>query len=127
MNFYFPMEPGEQLAFISAVMACLMGCVALFAPGYALRFSGFEDREFRSTARAAVRSSGGLLIGFAGTALMLAQPMVYLAFGAALALAAFGRTLSILSDGPSKLRSKLLLVVEILLASLPLAYVFGLI
>ena len=127
MDFYFPMEPGEQLAFISAVAACLMGCVALFAPGYALRLSGFASAEFTSTERGAVRSSGGLLIGFAGTALLLAQPMVYLAYGGALALAAFGRVLSILSDGPSKFRAKLLLVVEILLASLPLAYVFGLV
>jgi hypothetical protein len=74
-----------------------------------------------------LRSSlGGFYLGFGATALLLAQPMVYLAFGASFALAVFGAILSILSDGGATVRNCLLLVVHSVLAALPLMYVFGL-
>jgi hypothetical protein len=53
--------------------------------------------------------------------------MVYLALGAAFALAAFGRILSMLSDGGNTVMNWLFLSVQIVLAALPLAYVFGLV
>ena len=48
-------------------------------------------------------------------------------FGSALGLAAFGRVLSLMSDRGGTWRGVLFLVVEAVLAALPLAYVFGLI
>jgi hypothetical protein len=68
---------------------------------------------------------GGFHLGLGIAALLLAQPMVYLALGAAFALAAFGRILSMLSDGGSTVVNWLYLIVQIVLSALPLAYVFG--
>lgn len=126
MEFYFPTELGEQLAFVAAAVAAVIGCFIMFAPGLTLRLLGLAPREGRPEGFGAVRSTGGLVTGFSGTALLLAQPTVYLAFGAAVALAAFARILSIMSDGGSTWRNLLLLVAELALAAMPLAYVFGL-
>ncbi|PPJ45320.1 DUF4345 domain-containing protein [Rhizobium sp. KAs_5_22] len=127
MEFYFPTEFGEQLAFGAAAVAALIGALVMFAPGLTLKFFALQPRELRPEGYGAARSAGGLIVGFSATALMLAQPTLYLAFGAAMALAAFGRILSIMSDRGNTLRNFLLLVVEILLAALPLFYVFGLV
>lgn len=126
MEFYFPTEFGEQLAFVSAAVTALIGLFVMFAPGLTFRFCGLQPREGMAEGFAAARSYGGMLFGFAGGALLLAQPMVYLAFGAALAMSVFGRILSVMSDGGTSLRGILLLIVSAMLASLPIAYVFGL-
>lgn len=126
MEFYFPIELGEQLAFLSASAAAVIGCFILFAPGLTLKALSLVPAEGRPEGLGAARSIGGLIVGFAGTALLLAQPTVYLAFGAAVALSAFARVLSIMSDQGSTWRNLLVLVVQAVIASLTLAYVFGL-
>ncbi len=126
MEFYFPIELGEQLAFLAASVAALIGCFVLFAPGLTLKALALVPADGRPEGLGAARSIGGLIVGFAGTALLLAQPTVYLAFGAAVGLSAFARVLSIMSDQGSTWRNLLLLVVQAVIASLSLAYVFGL-
>lgn len=126
MEFYFPTELGEQLAFLSAAAAALIGCFVLFAPGLTLKALGLTAGDGRPEGLGAARSIGGLIVGFAGTALLLAQPTVYLAFGAAVGLSAFARVLSIMSDHGGTWRNLLLLVVQAVIASLSLTYVFGL-
>ena len=126
MEFYFPIELGEQLAFLAASVAALIGCFVLFAPGLTLKALALVPADGRPEGLGAARSIGGLIVGFAGTALLLGQPTVYLAFGAAVGLSAFARVLSIMSDQGSTWRNLLLLVVQAIIASLALAYVFGL-
>ena len=128
MEFYFPTELGEQLAFGAAVVSAVIGLVIMFAPGVMLRLFGLQFLTERRDGLALVRSSlAGLYLGFGATALLLAQPMVYLAFGASFALVVFGGILSILSDGGATMRNSLLLVVHLVLAALPLIYVFGMV
>lgn len=127
MEFYIPTETGEFLAFSSAVAAFVLGIVGLFAPRTALRLSGLDLRQGRAEGLAAARSIGGFHAGLALSALMLAQNWTYLAIGSAFALAAFGRILSMMSDGSFSLKSTAILLVQTVLAALPLAYVFGLI
>lgn len=127
MEFSFPTEPGAQLAFLTTALMALFGCFVLLAPGIAMRLSGLSIGEGRNDGYGAVRSMGGLLAGFCGTALLLDQPMVYLALGAALGLSLFARILSIMSDGRATWRVIPPLVVQAAAASLVLAYVFGLI
>jgi hypothetical protein len=126
MEFYFPIELGEQLAFLAASVAALIGCFVLFAPGLTLKMLALVPAEGRPEGLGAARSIGGLIVGFSGTALLLAQPTVYLAFGAAVGLSVFARILSIMSDQGVTWRNLLLLVVQAVIASLTLAYVFGL-
>ena len=126
MEFYIPTETGEFLAFCAAVVTSLLGLVFLFAPGIAFRALGIDLREGRRGGYAEARSTmGGFHLGLGLAALLLAQPMVYLALGAAFALAAFGRILSMLSDSGNTVVNWLYLVVQIALSALPLAYVFG--
>lgn len=128
MEFYFPTEFGEQLACCAAAVAAMIGTLVMFAPGLTLKFFALQPRDFRPEGYGAARSAGGLMVGFSATVLMLGpQPTLYLAFGAAMALAAFGRILSIMSDRGNTLRNFLLLVVQIFLAALPLFYVYGLV
>ncbi len=127
MEFYLPTEFGEQLAFGAAAATVLIGAFVMFAPGVAMKLFGVQPREGRPEGYGAVRSAGGLIAGFAGTALLVAQPMVYLALGFAIVLAAFGRILSIMSDRGATLLNFLLLIVEVILAALPIIFVFGLV
>lgn len=125
MEFYFPTELGEQLAFGAACFSAVVGLFVMLAPGMAFSFLGLQIKEGRREGFAVGRSAGGFLLGLSLAPLLLAQPMVYLAFGAAVALAAFGRLLSIMSDGGSVLKNIPLLIVQVVVAALPLGYVFG--
>ncbi|MGG7516934.1 DUF4345 domain-containing protein [Allorhizobium undicola] len=127
MELYFPTELGEQLAFISAAITAAIGFLTMFAPGLTLRFLGLEPREGRNEGFAAMRANGGMLLGFALMAILLAQSTIYLTLGAALGLGCFGRILSILSDHGAGWRNFLLLIVFFILAALPLAYVYELV
>ena len=126
MEFYFPTELGEQLAYCAAAFTALVGLFMMFAPGYTFRLLGLQPREGRLGAYAEGRSTlGGFYLGFGLSAILLAQPMVYLALGASFALAAFGRILSMMSDRGNAFANMLLLIVQSILAALPLLYVFG--
>ncbi|WP_296098836.1 DUF4345 domain-containing protein [uncultured Agrobacterium sp.] len=128
MEFYFPTELGEQLAFGAAVLSSLIGLLVMFAPMITFRLFGLQVTGERRDGLVLIRSSlAGLYLGLGVSALLLAQPMVYLAFGAAFALSVFGALLSILSDGGATLRNLLLMVVHVVLAAFPLMYVFGLV
>lgn len=125
MEFYFPTDLGERLAYCSAAFTAFIGLVVIFAPGYTYRLLRLQVREGRPEAYAEARSAGGFYLGFGVVAILLAQPMIYLALGASFAIAAFGRILSIMSDRGSVWLNLLLLVVQIALAALPLLYGFG--
>lgn len=125
MEFYFPETFGEQLAFCSAAFTALAGLVILFAPGYAMQLFGFQPRGERRDGFAEQRSLGGFYLGFGLAAIMLAQDFIYMALGAAFAMAAFARIVSLLSDKGSTILNYLLLVVQAVLAALPLAYSLG--
>ncbi|MFA1675101.1 DUF4345 domain-containing protein [Rhizobium mongolense] len=125
MEFYFPETFGEQLAFCSAAFTALAGLVIMFAPGYAMQLFGLQPRGERRDGFAEQRSVGGFYLGFGLAAIMLAQDFIYMALGAAFAMAAFARIVSLLSDKGSTILNYLLLVVQAVLAALPLAYSLG--
>ncbi|MBB3594435.1 hypothetical protein FHX08_004839 [Rhizobium sp. BK529] len=125
MEFEFPTEFGEQLAFGAAAFTAFAGFVIMFAPGLAMRAFGLAARGERCEGFSEVRSMGGFYLGLGLGAIVLAQPLIYTAFGAAFVMAAFARIISILSDKGNTLLNWLLLVVQALVAALPLLYVFG--
>ncbi|MDR6755520.1 hypothetical protein J2Y48_000805 [Mycoplana sp. BE70] len=127
MEFYVPTETGEFLAFCGALAALLFGLVGLFAPRSSLKFNGLQLRDGTAEGYAAARSLGGFHAGLALSAVMVAQDWAYLAVGSAFALAAFGRVLSMMSDASFSMKNLALLVAQLVLAALPLAYVFGLV
>jgi hypothetical protein len=125
MEFYFPETFGEQLAFCAAAFTALAGFVIMFAPGYAMRLFGLQPRGERRDGFAEQRSIGGFYFGFGLSAIMLAQDFIYMALGAAFAMAAFARIVSLLSDRGGTMLNYLLLVVQVALAAMPLGYSFG--
>jgi hypothetical protein len=125
MEFYFPEQFGEQLAFAAATVTALLGLVVLLAPGLGLRLLSLQPIAAAGFAEA--RSTiGGFYLGFGVAAIMLAQDWIYLALGAAFAAALFGRILSLLVDRAFGLKTLLPLLLQLVLGGLPLGYVFGL-
>lgn len=125
MEFYIPTETGEFLAFSAAIATALLGLFGLFAPGVVLKLAGLQPRETSREGFAFVRSAGGFYAGLAIVALLMAQSWIYMAIGGGFALAAFGRILSLMSDGSFSVKNLLVLVVQTVLAALPLGYAFG--
>ncbi|MGO4354560.1 DUF4345 domain-containing protein [Rhizobium sp. RAF36] len=125
MEFYFPETFGEQLVFCCAAFTAAAGFVMMFAPGYAMKLFGLAPRGERRDGYAEQRSVGGFYLGFGLAAIMLAQDFIYMALGAAFAMAFFARIISLLSDKGSTIINYLLLVVQAILAAVPLAYSFG--
>jgi len=125
MEFYIPTETGELAAFCAAAVTGLLGLFALFAPRTVLKLAGLQTRDGSREGLAFVRSAGGFYAGLAIVALMMAQDWIYMAIGGGFALAAFGRILSLMSDGAFTVKNLVVLFAQVVLGGLPLAYVFG--
>ncbi|HWK15801.1 MAG TPA: DUF4345 family protein [Rhizobiaceae bacterium] len=124
--FPWPMSQGEWLAWWSALLTLVFGLLLLFAPGVSLRILLLQTQPERPHAVAQARGTmSGFYLGTALSCLLLAQPFLYIALGLSWALTAFGRIVSMLSDGGNKLYNWVALVVEILLAAGPLLFAFG--
>lgn len=120
----FPTAPGAQAAFLAAAFCILAGLVLLVFPASLGRVLGLEGREDRPGAIGELRAAGGFLAGFALATLMFDQPVLFTGLGIAMALAAFGRILSLMSDQASSILNYLLLLVQLLLAGALLHYFF---
>ena len=127
MDFYFPTEFGEQVAFVAACATIVIGLLLLALPGRAARLYGMGPVEGRREGYATLRAFGGFFVGAGLSAIMLAQPTIYMALGGAFLVAAFGRLLSVLFDRAISLVNLATLLVELLLAAMLLAYVFQII
>ncbi|MCR4267852.1 DUF4345 domain-containing protein [Nitratireductor sp. ZSWI3] len=125
-SFPWPMSQGEWLAWSAAAATVLFGLFTMFMPRLALRFFGLQPKNERTEVLVMPRAViGGFHVGFGLTAILLAQPFIYLAFGAAWGVAAFGCIISMLSDGARALSSWAFLLASLLLCTLPLAFVLG--
>ena len=67
----------------------------------------------------------GFYLGVGVSAVLMAQFFLWFALGVCWAIAAFGRIISIISDGGNTLFNWIAFLVDVLLAAGPLLYVFG--
>jgi hypothetical protein len=67
----------------------------------------------------------GFYLGLGLACILLAQPLLYLALGLSWGFTAFGRLVSILSDRGNTVYNWISLVIELVLAALPLAFALG--
>jgi hypothetical protein len=125
MEFYFPTETGEQLAFIAAAATAIIGIIILLFPGPCLRFSAFQVGEIRPEGYGSVRAAGARYIGLGILPILLAQDWFYMATGVVLALGAAGRLVSFFADRGLTSRNMLIFLLEVALSAAPLAYVLG--
>ena len=125
-EFPWPFTQGEWLAWSSAVVTVLLGLIMLFLPRIGLRILRLqttpEHPEATSEARATM---SGFYLGLGLCCILLAQPLLYMALGFSWLFTAFGRVVSMLSDRGNTLYNWISLVIELVLAALPLAFSLG--
>jgi hypothetical protein len=125
-SFPWPMSEGEWLAWASAAVTVLMGLGLFLAPGLSLRALRLQARPEKPAAIAEARGRmAGFYLGVGLCCILLAQPLLYMALGFSWLFTAFGRLLSMMSDGASTPYNWAETVVELVLAILPLAFAFG--
>lgn len=128
IEFYWPTAQGEWLAFSSAMVTVGFGLLLLFAPRLSLRILRLQTAPDHPEALSEARATmAGFYLGVGICAVLLAQPLIYLALGAGWAFTAFGRVLSMMSDRGVTLFNLVSVGIEALLAALPLLYGLGLI
>lgn len=125
MEFYFPTELNEQVAFIGCAATALIGLLIFLLPGTCLRLSAFQIGEVRPEGYGSVRATGARYIGLGVMPIMFAQDWLYMGTGVALAFAAVGRLVSILVDRGVTPQNIAFFLLEGVLSLAPLAYVFG--
>jgi uncharacterized membrane protein HdeD (DUF308 family) len=125
-EFPWPMTDGEWLAWSSAVVTILFGLILLFLPRTALRILRLQTAPDHPEAVAEVRGTmAGFYLGLGLCCILLAQPWLYIALGFSWVFTAFGRIVSMLSDRGGTLYNWISLVIEVVLAGLPLAFSLG--
>ena len=125
--FPWPATQGEWGAWVSALVTVAFGLILLFAPHLAFRLLRLKTRDDRTHAIAEARSTmAGFYLGLGICCVLLGnQPFLYNALGFSWLFTAFGRVVSMLSDAGNKPFNWVALVVELVLAALPLGFVFG--
>ncbi len=128
MEFIFPwpVSPGGWLAFSSAAVTVVFGLFLLIAPGFSFRLLRLQTMPGHPEALSEGRATmAGFYLGLGLTCMLLDQPLLYLALGASWGMTAGGRLISIVADRGNTLFNWVSIVIECLLAAMPLAMVFG--
>lgn len=121
----FPDQPWPQAAFIAALVLGVAGLLMLAFPATCGRVLGLEGSDARPGGIGEVRPTGGFLLGYAiATLMFFDQPVLAATFGVAMAVSAFARLVSLMSDTSANLLNLLLFVVQTGFAVALLAY-FG--
>jgi cytochrome c biogenesis protein CcdA len=125
-SFPWPMSQGEWLAWTSAAVTGLLGLALFLAPGLSFRVLRLQAKPEKPAAIAEARGRmAGFYLGVGLCCMLLAQPLLYMALGFSWLFTAFGRLLSMMSDGANTPYNWASVVVELVLAALPLAFAFG--
>ncbi len=125
-SFPWPMSEGEWLAWTSAAVTVLLGLALFLAPGLSFRVPRLQAKPEKPAAIAEARGRmAGFYLGVGLCCMLLAQPLLYMALGFSWLFTAFGRLLSMMSDGANTPYNWAAVVVELVLSALPLAFAFG--
>jgi hypothetical protein len=121
-EFPWPLSQGEWLAWSSAAVTVLFGLILFFAPGLSLRILRLQTTPNHPEALSEARATmSGFYLGLGLCAIL------YIALGLSWALTAFGRLVSMMSDRGNTLYNWVSLVLEIVLAAMPLVFALGLV
>jgi uncharacterized membrane protein HdeD (DUF308 family) len=125
-EFPWPTSNGEWLAWSSAAVTILFGLIMLFLPKIGLRILRLQTSPDYPEALAEARGTmSGFYLGLGICCILLAQPWLYIALGFSWLFTAFGRAVSMLSDRGNTLYNWISIVIELVLAGLPLAFSLG--
>lgn len=119
----FPAQPWPQAAFLSVAVLLVAGLVMLAFPATSGRVLGLSASDTRPGGVGEVRPTGGFLAGLSlATLMFFDQPVLSAAMGVAMAVAAFARLVSLMSDRSMSLLNLLLFLVQAILAGALLFY-----
>lgn len=126
-SFPWPMSQGEWVAWSSALVTVVLGLALFLAPGLSLRALRLQAKPEKPAAIAEARGRmAGFYLGLGLCCILLgAQPFLYMALGISWLFTAFGRLLSMMSDGANTPYNWAMAAIELVLAALPLAFAFG--
>jgi hypothetical protein len=125
-EFPWPFTQGEWLAWSSAAVTVLFGLIMLFLPRIGLRILRLQTAPDHPEATSEARATmSGFYLGLGLCCILLAQPLLYMALGFSWLFTVFGRVVSMLSDRGNTLYNWISLVIELVLAALPLAFSLG--
>ena len=126
IEFYLPGSLGEWLAFAVAVITICFGLLLYFMPRLSFRILHLQTFPDRPDAIAEGRGTmAGFYLGCGLGCLLFAQPLLYLVLGASWAFTALGRLTAIVFDRAATPINLVSVVIEAVLALLPLAYALG--
>ena len=127
-QFPWPMTQGEWLAWSSAAVTILFGLIMLFLPRIGLRILRLQPVPGHPEAVAEARATmAGFYLGVGISCIVMAQIWLYLALGLSWLFTAFGRIVSMLSDGANTPYNWISVIIELALAAMALGYGLGLI
>ena len=127
-QFPWPMSQGEWLAWSSAAVTILFGLIMLFLPRIGLRILRLQPVPSHPEAVSEARATmAGFYLGVGISCIVMAQIWLYLALGLSWLFTAFGRMVSMLSDGGNTPYNWISVIIELALAAMALGYGLGLI
>lgn len=123
----WPTVLSDQLSFICAGITVFIGVMQLFLPGIMLRVRRLQTHPDHPEAIGEARSTmAGFCLGTGLSAILFAQPFIYMALGFSWLFTAFGRIVSILSDRGGTVYNWIALLIELALGLILLAAFFQL-
>lgn len=126
LAFPWPTSDGEWMAFGVAAFTLFLGVLMLFAPRIVMRMLRLQTTPDHEEALSEIRGRmAGFYLGTSLTAILLAQPLVYLALGFSWLFTAFGRLISMLSDDGFRIPNFIWLLLELILAGIAIGYALG--
>ncbi|MEK1852044.1 MAG: DUF4345 family protein [Phyllobacterium sp.] len=126
MELYWPASTGEWMAWSSGVITVIFGLILFFAPRVALRILRLQTKPERPEALSEIRATfAGFYLGLGLSALIFAQPFLWIALGVSWGFTVFGRLISMMSDRGNTLYNWISVIIELALAAGPLLFAFG--
>ena len=123
MQFAMPEEMNARLVFYAYIAVAVVGAVMMFAPRISCKIAGLDG--ISDMGYSAVRSAGGFALGAALVGMAVANPMMDLGFGAALAVAVVGRVIALVLNRGNYIYAAVALLIEGALAAMVISYVVG--
>lgn len=116
---------GAWAALVSAVITIVFGVICFFAPRTTYKILRLQTAEGVPEALSESRATmAGFYLGVGILAIVLSQPLLWLALGAGWAVTALGRLVSIIFDGGNTQFNWISIAMEAALAAGPLVYAY---